>query len=209
MFCSKCGNELENDALFCEVCGNKVVKKDAPVDATGAQPVVNTVGEGMNIPVENAPKKGKGKLIAIIAAIAVAVIGLLVGMIFLLLSLFPKETIEDRATAAFIGEWEVSVVTDDDTVLTREDFALIGVDPGSGTIEEDSFSFDMLGTEVEGTWENYKQETDGDVEEYTYKLTTDDDVLMSAIASTETPDTISLGIGSGNDMIMVILTRVE
>lgn len=41
MFCTKCGNELDNDALFCTSCGNKVKKEEAEEKGQASENTIN------------------------------------------------------------------------------------------------------------------------------------------------------------------------
>lgn len=77
MYCGKCGNKLENDAKFCNLCGTPV-----PPEAEASE------GEtGENIPfgnTETAEKKesGNGKGIAVIAICVVSAILIIAGTLF-------------------------------------------------------------------------------------------------------------------------------
>lgn len=77
MYCGKCGNKLENDAKFCNLCGTP-----APPEAEASE------GEtGENIPfgnTETAEKKesGNGKGIAVIAICVVSAILIIAGTLF-------------------------------------------------------------------------------------------------------------------------------
>lgn len=51
MFCTKCGNQLDNDALFCTSCGNKVKKEKS--EESG-----QTSGDTINISISSEKAKG-------------------------------------------------------------------------------------------------------------------------------------------------------
>jgi len=91
-YCQKCGNKLDKDVLFCSNCGNEV-KKD-----------VRKKKE--EIPVYIEPKKGNGKLIAIIIAFALLITAVVVLTILLLTRGSSDSNNDGPIEGEIIGKWE-------------------------------------------------------------------------------------------------------
>jgi uncharacterized Zn finger protein (UPF0148 family) len=87
-YCSKCGEPLKDEAVFCPICGNKVVMpeaEEAPAETNEAPAEINEAPAEINeAPAEAyetpaAPKKRKkgGKVALIVALVAVGLVALL------------------------------------------------------------------------------------------------------------------------------------
>ena len=80
-YCSKCGEPLKDEAVFCPICGNKVVMPEAeevPAEINEAPAEINEApAEAYETPA--APKKRKkgGKVALIVALVAVGLVALL------------------------------------------------------------------------------------------------------------------------------------
>lgn len=81
MICKNCGTDNVAEALFCENCGSKL-EAEAPVAAPAPTPVAAPAPESYAppaapaMPVSAPKKKGKGKLVLIIAIIVVLLAGI-------------------------------------------------------------------------------------------------------------------------------------
>lgn len=78
MFCSKCGNKVEEQARFCDTCGNSLIDivESVPVPSTPLPPVESIVTNEINpTTIPTAPIKNKNKgTVAVVGLICVGVI---------------------------------------------------------------------------------------------------------------------------------------
>ena len=73
MYCRRCGNELKENAVFCDQCGYKVVEEE----------VIEEVIDISNVTVSNETKEPKGPWKAF------AIVGYVLGIVDLILMLYP------------------------------------------------------------------------------------------------------------------------
>jgi len=121
MYCEKCGNQMKDTDVFCQVCGHKA-KKDTP-DNTLTQEAFNPVPENeQNYNVNNLDKKenklSKSSLAIIISLGATILILLIAILIFIFKSNHPStQPIENPSSPALqdekIQEKEVNEIDDD------------------------------------------------------------------------------------------------
>ena len=81
MFCEKCGSKIEDDSLFCSVCGERVNRTEKKADS--ADDGIKSDNSAEPAAVQIAPAKNRKK-IAVIAVAAAAVIAIAVALIFII-----------------------------------------------------------------------------------------------------------------------------
>ena len=186
MFCKNCGSELAENALFCENCGTKVLEDTPAAPAAPAEPVPTAWPEetvapaeaasfaepAQEIPAYEAPmygvpqgasyaeppkKKGKGKLIGIIAAVVVILLALII---------FAGGG-GSSSSDPIIGDWEMTTYqADEDSEYQYMNLGSFAANKdGTGTISlknDEGSSWDI-------TWE-FSNESDEGYRFYTMTL---------------------------------------
>ena len=101
MFCSKCGKQQADNAVFCSSCGNPLSQADAtdaqpegatqaPVNMPPAPNVPPVTPAPKNVPpTPKVPKKSNARLIVLLSVAAVVIIGAVITFVFILPSSQP------------------------------------------------------------------------------------------------------------------------
>lgn len=87
MFCGKCGNQVEPDALFCNVCGEKIVKYENIEELNNNSINEFSANKNSNVNPNNSQYSNNkatktGLIIFISVAAIVVIIGIILGVVF-------------------------------------------------------------------------------------------------------------------------------
>ena len=87
MFCGKCGNQVEPDALFCNVCGGKIVKYENIEELNNNSINEFSANKNSNVNPNNSQYSNNkatktGLIIFISVAAIVVIIGIILGVVF-------------------------------------------------------------------------------------------------------------------------------
>ena len=87
MFCGKCGNQVEPDALFCNVCGEKIVKSENIEELNNNSINEFSANKNSNVNPNNSQYSNNkatktGLIIFISVAAIVVIIGIILGVVF-------------------------------------------------------------------------------------------------------------------------------
>ena len=87
MFCGKCGNQVEPDALFCNVCGEKIVNSENIEQLNNNSINEFIANKNSNVNPNNSQYSNNkatktGLIIFISVAAVVVIIGIILGVVF-------------------------------------------------------------------------------------------------------------------------------